>query len=638
MSGSARDETDEDGEGEGDVLEALASLPSFYHPTASPDGSAVALYYDVTGRNELHVLDPSTGDVTRWSDGQVPRDARWHLRWDADGERVFFHRDDAGDEQNDVHAVGSDGSGEPVVEMDGQVVLRDVGEDGETLLVGSTRDGQMNLYRHDLAAGESTKITDYDRAVWGGLLSPDCERVAYATNESEDYDNVDAYVADADGADPRNLHVGETGAEATPVDWSPDGSRLLVSDNTEDRTRAGVYDLASGEVRWLGDLETEEEPLAFGPEGERVLALRTRRAAVATVVYDLSTGESRTLDLPAGVASVPREGSPWLADGRLLVSHTTADTRPDLLAYDLSADEYEVLLAAAYGDLDPDRFVDAEYLTFESNGVAETEARAVETPPAKAYEIGALLYDSGERPSPLVVNPHGGPRAADHRAFDLYTQFLLARGYSVLQVNYRGSTGRGREFVEALYDDWGGAEQADVARGLEHVLGTREWVDDDRVAVFGGSYGGYSACWQLLQYPALYAAGVAWFGVTDLRDMYEHTMPHYRTELMEKYLGTPDEHPELYEERSPVEHVENLAAPLLVVHGVNDRRVPVSQARRFRDALDDFGYTEGEEADYEYVELGEEGHASSDIDQKIRTLRLLDDFLDRRLGAVGESD
>ena len=631
MSDPGADETAETDEG--DLLETLASLPSFYHPTADPDGERVAIYYDVTGRNELHVLDAATGGSECWTDGQVPRDARWHLRWSADGDRVFFHRDEAGDEQNDLHAVDSDGYTEPVVEMDGQVTLRDVGGDGETLLVGSTRDGQMNLYRHDLPAGETTKLTDYERAVWGGLLDPDCERIAYATNESEDYDNLDVYVANADGSDPRNLGVGETGAEAVPVDWSPDGSRLLVSDNTEDLERPGVYDLERGEVRWLGDLDAVEEPVAFGPAGERVLALRTRDAAVAAVVYDLGSGTSRTLDLPDGVAAFPREGSPWLADGRVLLTHTTSDTRSDLLAYDLATDEYEVLLEADYGDLDPDRFVEAEYLTFESNGVANTEARSVETEPAREYEIGALLYDSGERPSPLIVNPHGGPRAADHRAFGLYTQFLCSQGYSVLQVNYRGSTGRGREFVEALYDDWGGAEQADVARGVEHVLDTRGWVDEDRIAVFGGSYGGYAAYWQLLQYPALYAAGVAWIGVTDLRDMYENTMPHFRTELMEKYLGTPEEAPELYEERSPVEHVRNLAAPLLIVHGVNDRRVPVSQARRFRDALDDFGYTEGEEADYEYVELGEEGHASSDIERKVRTLRILDDFLDRRLGS-----
>ena len=602
-----------------DFLERLASLPSFQHAVAAPEGDRVALYYDVTGRNELHVLDVETGDRRQISDGEVPRNARWHLKWSADGDAVYFHDDEGGNEQNDIYRIGvrgdEDGEVEQLTSLDGQTVLSDVADDGETLLLGSNRDGQMNLFSFDLPSGEATKLTDYERAAGGGGFSPSVDRVAYTTNEADDYNNQDVYVAEVDGSNPRNLEIGEVGAEAGFSDWSPEGDRLLVSDNTENFSRAGVYDLETDEVEWFGDLTAEESPVAFTPDGERFLALRTRDAAVVPLVYDIETGEGRELDVPEGVAAFSGAGSPMLDGDRVLVSHTTPDSRPDLLAHDLEHGETETLLAAEYGDLDPDGFVDADYFTFESHD---------------GLDIGALLYDSGERPSPLVVNPHGGPRAADYRSFGMYTQFLLSRGYSVLQVNYRGSAGRGREFVERLYDDWGGAEQADIAEAVRQVT-AEDWVDEDRVVVFGGSYGGYSAYWQMVQYPELYAAGIAWIGVTDLEDMFENTMPHFRTELLEKYLGTPEQNPTLYRERSPVTHVENLAAPLLMVHGVNDRRVPVSQARIFRDALEDAGYEEGEDADYEYVELGEEGHASSDIDQKIRMLRTLDDFLQRRL-------
>jgi dipeptidyl aminopeptidase/acylaminoacyl peptidase len=628
-----------------DILEELASLPTLAHPTASPDGDEVALYYDVTGRNQLHVLDvperrsgarktsssdAETGEMTQWSDGEVPRNARWFLKWGADGERVYFHLDDDGNEQNDVYALTREGAVETVVEMDGQVAINDVGDDGETLIVGSSAGGQMNLYRHDLPSGETTKITDYDRATGGAHLTPDCERLAYSTNEADDFDNRDVYIADADGSNARNLEIGETGAESAPADWGPDGRRLLVTDNSEDLSRCGVYDVETDEVTWYGDLDHEESPQAFLPDGERFLASRTRRASITPVVYDVETGESRELDVPEGLTHFGQAGDPVLSDDRVLLQHTTPTTRPELLAYDLGTDEYETLVEAEYGDVDPDRFADAEYFTFESDGVPETRQAAVEHDPYETFEIEALLYDSGERPSPLIVNPHGGPRAQDYRSFDLYTQFLVSEGYSVLQVNYRGSTGRGREFVEELHDDWGGAEQGDVAVGAEEVL-EREWIDDDRVAVFGGSYGGYSAYWQLVQYPDLYDAGVAWIGVSDLPDMFENTMPHFRTELMEKYLGTPEDNPEIYEQRSPTTHADNVAAPLLIVHGVNDRRVPVSQARLFREALEDAGYEEGEDGDFEYRELGEEGHASSDIDQKIRMFRILQDFMARRI-------
>jgi len=602
-----------------DLLEELASLPTFHHPTASPDGDEVAVYYDGSGRNELHLIDAETGESTQVSDGEVPRNARWHVEWSADDERVFFHLDDDGNEQNDVHAIDRDGDAEAVVEMDGQTALADVGDDGETLLVGSSGGGQMNLYRHDLPSGETTKITDYERAAWGGLLSPDCDRIAYGTNESDDYENMDVYVANADGSEPRNLQIGETGAESVPADWGPDGERLLVSDNSGDLSRCGIYDLTTDEVTWYGDLEAEEDPVGFLPDGERFLAQRTRDAAITPLVYDVETGEGRELDLPEGVSNFPgggrAEGNPVLGDDRVLLTHTTPDSRPELLAYDLATDEYETLLEAEYGDLDPDAFTDAEFFRFESHD---------------DLEIEALLYDSGERPSPAIVKPHGGPRAQDYRSFDLYTQFLVSQGYSVLEVNYRGSTGRGREFVELLYDDWGGDEQADIAEGAK-LLAEKDWVDDDRIAVFGGSYGGYSAYCQMTMYPELYDAGVAWIGLTDLHDMFENTMPHYRTELLEKNIGTPEQNPDLYRERSPVNHAENLAAPLLMVHGVNDRRVPVSQARIFQDALLDLGFEKGEDGDFEYAELGEEGHASSDIDQKIRLFEILADFLDRRL-------
>jgi dipeptidyl aminopeptidase/acylaminoacyl peptidase len=627
-----------------DVLEALASLPTLAHPTVSPDGSEVAFYYDDTGRNELHVLDLETGEREQWSDGEVPRNARWFVEWSADGDAVYFHLDENGDEQNDVHRITRDGDVEPVVEMDGQAMLHDVGEDGETLLVGSSRDGQMNVYRHDLEAGETTKVTDYDRAVWSSHLSPDGERIAYSTNETDDFDNKDVYVAnvaqgatgsrpgaddDVDGSNARNLEVGDVGAESMPVDWGPDGDRLLVTDNTPDLSRIGVYDLETDDVTWYGSDEYEEGGQFFTEDGDRIVGLRQRDAVSMPVVYDVETGESEEFDLPDGVAGFGMAGDASIAANRVAVTHNTPTTRTELLAYDLDTGETETLVEPEYGPFSPAEFADAEYLTVESDGVPETPAEAVDHDPYETFDIGALLYDSGERPSPLVVNPHGGPRHRDTKSFDLYTQVLASMGFSVLKVNYRGSTGRGREFVEELIDDWGGAEQGDVATAAEHVLDARNWLDSDRVVVFGGSYGGYSAYWQAVQYPDLYDASVAWIGLTDLDDMYENTMPHFRTELMEKYLGTPDENPELYRERSPVEYVENVDAPMFLVHGVNDRRVPVSQARIFRDALDDAGYADGD--DYEYEELGEEGHASSDQDQKLRMFRLLEDFLDRRI-------
>jgi len=623
-----------------DVLEELATLPNVYHPTVSPDGSRVAYYYDGTGRNELYIQDVESGERERWSDGDVPRNARWYLKWAGDDE-VLFHMDEAGNEQNDVHVLTADDPAEPVVEMDGQTAVADVTDDGRRLLLGSSRDGQMNLWVHDRAAHETTKVTEYERAASSGAFSPDGERIAYSTNETDVYENTDAYVANADGSDPERLDVGDTGAETSPVEFSPDGERLLLADNSSDVGCSGVCDLETGEVEWYAS-DAEETPRAFLPDGERIVVSREREMAVTKVIYDLETGESEEFGLPEGVVGFSMAGNPVVDDRAVVVSHSTTSTRPSLLTYDLADGSTETLHEAEYGPFSPEQFTEAAFFTFASDGVPETPARAVEVGRYDELDIEALLYDPGEdaHPAPLVMKVHGGPRAADMRTFDLYTQFLVSQGYAVLLVNYRGSSGRGREYARQIYDDWGGAEQGDVATGVEHVLAEYDWLDADRVAAFGGSYGGYSAYWQAVQSPDRYDASVAWIGLTDLGEMFETTMPHFRTELMEKNLGTPGENPELYRERSPIEYAGNVDAPMLVIHGVNDRRVPVSQARLFRDRLRDLDYTVDErdpdadgdsDADVEYVELGKEGHASTDVSQKIRMFRVLQGFLDRRL-------
>ena len=603
-------------------LEELAGLPSFYHPAASPSGDEVAVYYDGSGRNELYLVDPATGEKSQLSDGNVPRDAKYPLRWAPSGDRLYFHRDRDGDEQNDILAIDRDGRVEPVVETDGQTILADVSENGRYLLFLSDAGEQLNLYEYDRETDATTQLTQYRQPVRGGLYTPDAAEIAYATNESDDLDNQDVYLAgidrhgdgQADLVDQRSLEIGEAGAEVWVSDVAPDGDRLLLADNSTDTDRVGVYDRTDETVTWLTDAEHVESAAAFLPDGEGVLATRTRECAVVPVVHEVG-GESRELDVPEGVASFPSYGgAAILSDSAVLVSQQTPTDRETLLRVDVETGETETVLAPEYGSLDPDGFVDCSYETFESHD---------------GLEIEALVYDAGRRPSPVVVKVRGGPAAQDQREFDRYTQFLASRGYSVLQVNYRGSTGRGRAFKNRINGDWGGAEQGDIAAGTRW-LAEQEWVDEDRIAVVGGSYGGYSVNMQLLQYPELYAAGLSQVGITDLEALYAESMPHFQT-VLERYLGDPDEHAARYEERSPVTHVENLAAPLSIVHGVNDPRCPISQARLFRDALLDAGYDEGEDGDFEYTELGEEGHGSTDIDDTIRTFELVADFLDRRM-------
>lgn len=601
--------------------EELAALPEFYHPTISPDGGTVAFYYDVTGRNELFLLDRTSGELEQLSDGNVPRNARWHLQWGGAGDRVYFHWDDSGDEQNDLYAADRDGNVEPVVEVNGQVVLADTASDGESLLYTSDVGEQMNVYRYDVATGEHHQLTEYDQPVFTARYGPNDERVAYLANESSTLENRDAYVMNADGSEKRRLEFGTDGSEAGLAGWFPDGERLLVSDNSNDLRRVGIYDLPTDTVEWLGDHSAEESAIAVSPDGQRVFATRKRRGATVPVIYDTETGAGRELDVPEGVASVgTRDATTPFADASTLVfGYSTASDRQELYEYDLESDQTDVLLEADYGDIDPEIFVGADYVTYESTD---------------GTEIGALLFDARDGPArrrdeqaPAVVMVHGGPHARSSKRFNIYVQFLVTQGYTVLQPNYRGSTGRGRSFKQAILNDWGGMEQADVAEG-GRWLQNQKGVDDERVAVFGGSYGGYSVYSQLTQYPELWTTGVAWIGITDLHALFENSMSHFQ-HMLRMQMGAPEENHDLWRDRSPIEHVENVQRPLFMLHGVNDPRCPVEQARMFRDGLQERGWEDGE--DFEYEELGEEGHGSTDISQQTRVFNLLTDYLDRRL-------
>jgi dipeptidyl aminopeptidase/acylaminoacyl peptidase len=593
-------------------LEDLIRLPDYYHPVVSPDGDRVCFYYDETGRVELYVQDLQTGEREQISDGNVPRNA-YPLAWSRDGERIFFREDDDGDEQTDIHAMTLNGEREPLVTHEGQCVISDVGPDGRYLLFTSTAGEQMNLYRYDIERDESEQLTEYEQPVRNAIYSPDGEQVAYTSNETDDLDNRDAYVATADGSNPRDLEIGETGAETMVNDWR--GDRLLVSDNSADLGRVGVYDLGDTEITWYGRGEYEEYGFRFTPSGD-VLAIRTRECAILPVRYESPDDDGEEFDLPEGVARPAGTGTSRVVtdNGQVVTSFGTASSRQQLVAYDLATDDYEPVIGAEYGDFDATNLTDAEYVTYETHD---------------DLEIDGLLYDSGERPSPALVMVHGGPHAQTLRRFSPGVQSLVSQGYSIFSPNYRGSTGNGREFKNMIRGDWGGDEQGDIAEA-GRWLKRQDWIDDDRVAVFGGSYGGYSTYCQLTMYPDLWTTGVAVVGMTDLQQLYEESMPHFKT-VLEQQLGDPEENADFYRERSPITHVEDMQQPIGILHGVNDPRCPISQARLFKDALDDMGWTEGEEADYEYHELGEEGHGSTDTEQRIRQQQIRSDYIERRL-------
>ena len=184
-----------------------------------------------------------------------------------------------------------------------------------------------------------------------------------------------------------------------------------------------------------------------------------------------------------------------------------------------------------------------------------------------------------------------------------------------------------------LVKDWGGADAQDIIWGKKY-LESLDFIDKDRIGVFGASYGGFSSFIQLTKYADEgWKAGCAWIGITDLKSFYEESHPHFKASII-NFLGTYEENKELWDDRSAINHIEKLKAPIQIIHGINDPRCPISQSRQFRDKLIELGWKEGKEGDktYEYIEFGDEGHGGySDTAMRIRTTKLFIDFFKRRL-------
>ncbi|HEY7295563.1 MAG TPA: S9 family peptidase, partial [Dehalococcoidia bacterium] len=545
----------------------------------------------------------------------LPRSLHAGFVWNRAGDRIVFPRDRDGDEQHNL--VVLDLASGTTTQLSDDPTCQEYPvafSPGDAwLLVMTNKAGQLNLWRVRPDGNDYEQLTNYPFPAGGGVWSPDGTRIAFSTNESPDLRNQDIYLMNADGSDQRRLLRVTEGSREGVADWSPDGRTLLIGSDASGVSRAGLLELESGAIRWLGEEGVEQYPVEFSVDGRSVLCLRNRDAQTEITVYDVVSGAAREPELPAGVAGF---AAFVLNDTAIIFSQSTPTTRAGLNLYSLKDGSMRTLVAPEYGSIDPALFVSCDYVWYPS-----ADGTAI---PALLYRPRAATPQGG---LPAVVIVHGGPTGQYFRGFDPYAQFLADRGYVVLEPNPRGSTGYGVAFRDAALNDWGGVDLEDIAAGAQY-LRARPEVDPGRVAVFGASYGGFMTYLITVKRPDLFQAGAAWVGISDLPRLYAGSMEHFKYYLRQQ-MGDPEEHAELWQDRSAVNFMENLRAKLLILHGVNDPRCPIEQARVVRERLLALGRREGE--DFEYVEKGAEGHGSTDVEQKTETYRLLADFLARRL-------
>ena len=603
-----------------ELIEKIARIPQFFMPTLNHSKDKIAFFWDITSRVELYVMDLKTKKYEQISHGEVPRAIRAGFLWTRDNDNIVFAKDMDGNEKHDLYMINLETKQTTQITETPtfQEHVAHTSPDGKKLLFLSTRNGQRNIFCYDFECKEIQEMTKYERPVLGAFWSPTNDYIVYGYNDTKDLHNGDIWIMDIDGSNQRKLLSMKEGSQDGVTDISEDGKLLAITSDFEGNSRAGIFSFATNKIKWFGDGSEQEYSGKISSDGKFLVCARNSKATVYPLIYDIETGKERSLDFPPGIVA----GTAITQnDESLILTFNSSKNPSSLIKYDLKQDAVDELISTELGDLNPEFFVEDEY---------------VEYPSTDNLTIGAILYKpkkiDSKRKLPVLVEVHGGPTGQYYRNFSMFDQILINSGFVVFKPNFRGSTGYGRKFQDLNIGDIGGGDLEDIIAGVNY-LKSLDYVDDKRIGIFGGSYGGYMTFWATVKRPDIWKAGAASVGITDWKLLYDESMPHFK-HYLHKLFGKPEENENLYKERSPINYIENLNTTLLIIHGTHDPRCPITQARVYKDKLLELGWKEGTEGKktFEYIEYTDIGHGGfTDQVFRLRSFTTILDFFKRRL-------
>jgi dipeptidyl aminopeptidase/acylaminoacyl peptidase len=463
------------------------------------------------------------------------------------------------------------------------------------------------LYRHDLQTNERVPLARPQRGhYYAPQLNEQGTHILYSRNEL-DPSGEQVWLVDVDGKEDREiLNFGAD--KKVYASWFSDGKRAVVRAEAGTYTRVGVWNRANGDVRWLLDDPARNIENAFVPHGsDKVVVIEVQDAGIHASLMDPDTGEEIHLpSLPGNLTPLAPVGTnEWIAQ------YYSAQQPVDLVRFSLD-------------DIRPEKFTSLTRIW------ERTSLRPADFAPAQDFrwqsgdglEIQGWLYRPSGEARGTVVYVHGGPTSHSENRVNSQVQFFVSQGFNVLDPNYRGSTGFTLPYRESIKaDGWGGREQDDIRAGIEALI-DQGIAERGKVGITGTSYGGYSSWFAVTHWPTdVLAASAPICGMTDLVVDYQTTRPDLRPYSEEMMGGTPDQVPDRYRERSPINFVDNIKGRLLIVQGMQDPNVSPENVRTVENALQKAG------KDYEVLPFEDEGHGiSRPKNQKTLFLRLADFF------------
>lgn len=525
---------------------------------AQPDGSGARFLAEVAGTN--HPL-PQSGE---------------RLAWSPDSTQLAFVSATPGPE--------AAADGDPMVIT--RYLYKPTASEGLTRFNDNRR---VHIFVVDVDGGPARQLTDGDRYEHSIAWSPKGDEIAFVSNREADPDrtfNYDLFVLRVGDGSVRRL-TDTASAEYHPR-WSPDGSTLaylgttrsLTSSETtmEDTHVWAISADGSGRRELGGAIDDRQRAAGWGPEGRFVYCTVQRRGSVHLYRLPIDGGEPELVVGERGAVGA------WAIA-------TTGD-----LAYAFTSPASPAELHWKPAGVDPGVTAAASPLTslndalLSARALADVEAFEFESFDGTSIQafLTRPLGSSASSRHPLVVQIHGGPHGQQGPSFNAKAQVYAARGWASLMVNYRGSTGYGQALADAIFGDQNGGEAQDVLAAVDAAIQRYPWIDEARLGVEGGSYGGQLANWIVTQTDRFRAA-IPIASISNLISF--NYMAYYHDYLAVEFGAYPHERGimDLLWERSPIRYVGQVKTPVMLVHGENDNDVPIAEAEQFYIALKDVG-------------------------------------------------
>jgi dipeptidyl aminopeptidase/acylaminoacyl peptidase len=566
----------------------------------SPDGHWLALFGQDGSRSGLFIAHPDGSDLRFVApivatNHPLPSSGE-RVAWSTDSRRIAFISATPG--------LDRDANSDPMVIT--RYLYKPTASEGLTRFDDNRR---THVFVADLSGGTVRQLTNGDYYEHSIDWSPTSDQILFVSNRSSDPDrffNYDLFTVSARDGSVRRL-TNTKSAEYRPR-WSRDGRSvafqgttrdLTSSETTMEDTHAWVMNMDGSGRREIGKpIDDRQGAVTWSSDG-RALYCAVQERGNNTLYRVPVDGDRPTARSLAGSVGA------WSLAGsdRLVYAATTPDSPSELFTSSVSSTKPDtVQLTALNAPLLRGKHV-APVRSFTFDSFDGTPVEAFLTEPDH----------SDARRHPMIVMMHGGPHGQQGPSFDHKAQVYAAQGWAVLMVNYRGSTGYGQKFVDAIFGDQDGGEAKDVLAGVDAALRTFPWIDPNRLGLEGGSYGGQLTNWIITQTDRFKAA-VPSAGISNLVS-FNYTA-YYHDYLAVEYGAFPHEHGIMDKlwQRSPIRFAGNVRTPTMFIHGENDNDVPIAEAEQFYIALKDVG------VETVMVRYPREGHGLREMNHVIDAL------------------